>query len=103
MTLRRARLLLWPLPRPRLPTCALPLFPLAAQPAQAMSITCYGSIIITSLGTDGVKIETTGPVTVTPGLGDPPVGNSGGTVGELPAPPSPPTMNTSNTPLPPGT
>src|SRR5947208_16664547 len=58
------------------------------QTAQAMSITCYGSIIITSLGTDGVKIETSGPVTVTPGLGDPApkIGTTGGSAGELPAP-----------------
>jgi hypothetical protein len=95
----RVRRLLW----------ALPLLPLAAQPAQAMSITCYGSIVITSLGTDGVKIDTSGPVTVTPGLGDPPptIGTSGGTGGELPAPPSnPPTMSTTgtpSTPMPPGT
>jgi len=96
----RVRRLLW----------ALPLLPLAAQPAQAMSITCFGSIVITSLGTDGVKIDTTGPVTVTPALGDPPptIGNTGGTGGDLPSPPTatPPTMNTPttpSTPLPPGT
>jgi hypothetical protein len=96
MTPRHVRRLLW----------ALPLIPLAAQPAQAMSITCYGSIIITSMGTDGVKIETTGPVTVTPGLGDPPpiVHQPGGPDGEMPPPPSaPPSMDTTSTPSSPGT
>lgn len=103
MTPRCARRLLW----------ALPLLPLAAQPAQAMSITCYGSIVITSLGTDGVKIEANGPVTVTPGLGEPApnIGTPGGSVGELPPPttshgepPAPPTTtNSTATPLPPGT
>jgi hypothetical protein len=95
MTLRRARLLLW----------ALPLFPLAAQPAQAMSITCYGSIVISSLGTDGVKIETSGPVTITPAPGEtaPPIVNLGSSGGELPAPPTAPSMGTTSTPMPPGT
>src|SRR5207249_6366581 len=85
---------------------ALPLLPLVAQPDQAMSITCYGSIIITSLGTDGIKIDTNGPVTITPGLGDPapPTGNSGGSSGELPPPPSnPPSGNPTTAPMPPGT
>ena len=77
------------------------------QTAQAMSITCYGSIIITSLGTDGVKSETNGPVTITPGPGEtlPPMGGSGGTGGE-PMPPTNPAPGApapSPTPTPPGT
>jgi hypothetical protein len=92
---RHVRRLLW----------ALPLLPLAAQPAQAMSITCYGSIVITSLGTDGVKVETSGPVTITPAPGEsaPPIVHFGGPGGELPAPSTPPVMNSTSTPLPPGT
>jgi hypothetical protein len=101
MTRRLVRRLLW----------ALPLLPLVAQPAQAMSITTFGSIVITSLGTDGVKIDTSGPVTITPGPGDPPptIGSTGGTGDGLPAPPAPPApisappVTTPTAPMPPGT
>jgi hypothetical protein len=47
MTRRTARLWLW----------TIPLLPLTASPAAASSITCYGSIVITSFGTNGLKID----------------------------------------------
>jgi hypothetical protein len=57
MTRWSARRLLW----------ALPLLPLAATPVQAGSITLYGSIIITSLGNDGIMIQFPDQQTPTPG------------------------------------
>ncbi len=75
------------------------------QTAQAMSITTFGSIIITSLGTDGVRIETSGPVTITPGPGDTPptITDPGGTGGQLPLPPNPAPGAPAPAPMPPGT
>lgn len=96
MTRWSARRLLW----------ALPLMPFVSAPAEACSITCYGSIIITSLGTDGIKIQCPDGATITPDPGAMPSAPAGedSNPGNLPGvklPVDQPPM--SPAPIPPGT